>query len=144
MERQFSWRLFTYWLQKLNDTNFLLTLDKAIEHMNFEIENNTNYSVVSSHVDKLNAANAPDLKSAVITLNKNAVSNIIIDLSKTNYCDSSGLSAVLTANRLCKNSNGQFVLCGLQPNVAKMIQIAQLDRVLNIQEDLSKAVKELL
>lgn len=112
--------------------------------MNFEIENNTNYSVVSSKVDKLNAANAPDLKSAVVTLNKNSVSNIIIDLSGTSYCDSSGLSAVLTANRLCKNSNGTFVLCGLQPNVSKMIQIAQLDRVLNIQDDLTKAVKELL
>jgi len=119
-------------------------LSKAIKHMNFEIENNNNYSVVSSKVDKLNAANAPDLKSAVVTLNKNAVNNIIIDLSGTSYCDSSGLSALLTANRLCKNSNGTFVLCGLQPNVAKMIQIAQLDRVLNIQADLSKAVKELL
>ena len=119
-------------------------MSKAINKMNFEIENNTNYSVVSSKVDKLNAVNAPDLKSAVVTLNKNSVSNIIIDLSGTTYCDSSGLSALLTANRLCKNSNGQFVLCGLQPNVAKMIQIAQLDRVLNIQDDLTKAVKELL
>lgn len=112
--------------------------------MNFIIEHQENYSIISSSVDKLNASNAPDLKSAIVGINKNSINNIIIDLSETSYCDSSGLSALLTANRLCKDSNGKFVLCGLQPNVSKMISIAQLDRVLNIQEDLTKAVKEYL
>jgi anti-anti-sigma factor len=112
--------------------------------MNFKIENQGNYSIITSSVDKLNATNAPDLKAAIVAINKNSINNIIIDLSDTSYCDSSGLSAILTANRLCKDSNGAFVLCGLQPNVSKMVSIAQLDRVLNIQEDLTKAVKELL
>jgi anti-sigma B factor antagonist len=112
--------------------------------MNFKIETQGNYSIITSSVDKLNAMNAPDLKSAIVGINKNSINNIIIDLTDTSYCDSSGLSAILTANRLCKDSNGTFVLCGLQPNVSKMVSIAQLDRVLNIQEDLTKAVKQLL
>ncbi|MNE97468.1 putative anti-sigma factor antagonist [compost metagenome] len=64
---------------------------------------------------------------------------MILDLSKSRYCDSSGLSAILTANRLCKDTNGQFILCGLQENVAKMIRIAQLDKVLTISETLDEA-----
>jgi anti-sigma B factor antagonist len=112
--------------------------------MSFNVEHQENYSIITSSVEKLNASNAPELKAAIVAINKNSINNIIIDLAETVYCDSSGLSALLTANRLCKDSNGLFVLCGLQSNVAKMISIAQLDRVLNIQDDLTKAVKEYL
>lgn len=111
--------------------------------MNFQVDTKKEYSVVTATVDKLNASNAPELKSTLLTINKNNVNNIIIDLSKTNYCDSSGLSAILSANRLCKNSGGTFILCGLQPNVQKMIEIAQLNRVLHIEETLNDATKEI-
>lgn len=111
--------------------------------MNFQVVEQNKYSVITSQVDKLNASNAPELKSQLVNLNKNSVNNIIIDLSNTSYCDSSGLSAILSANRLCKNSGGKFILCGLQPNVQKMIEISQLNRVLNIESDLDSAVDTL-
>lgn len=112
--------------------------------MNFKISNNKRYSTIVSEVEKLNGLNAPELKTTIFTLNKENVNNLIIDLSKTSYCNSSGLSAILSANRLCKNSNGKFILTGLQPNVKKMIEIAQLHRVLNITETLEGAEKEML
>lgn len=111
--------------------------------MNFETIQNKNEAVVKTNVDKLDALNASELKAELILLNKNGVNNIVIDLSATKYCDSSGLSAILTANRLCKDTNGRFVLCGLQSNVSKLIQIAQLDKVLSITTD-SKAALEVI
>ena len=72
--------------------------------------------------------------------NPDEINNIIIDLSDTRYCDSSGLSAILVANRLCKNSEGVFVLCGLQRSVSKLISISQLDTILNITPTLNEAV----
>jgi len=62
-------------------------------------------------------------------------------MSATKYCDSSGLSAILTANRLCKDTNGKFVLCGLQDNVTKLIQISQLDKVLSISSSQKEALE---
>ncbi|MFN5888571.1 MAG: STAS domain-containing protein, partial [Flavobacteriales bacterium] len=59
----------------------------------------------------------------------------------TKFCDSSGLSAILVANRLCKDTNGVFVLTGIHPNVGKMIEIAQLDRVLLIHDTLENGLK---
>ena len=100
-----------------------------------------NEAIVVSNVEKLDASNAPELKSELLMLNKNGVNNIVIDLSKTRYCDSSGLSAVLTANRLCKDTNGQFVLCGLNSNIQKLIEIAQLDKVLSITKDAPGALE---
>lgn len=100
--------------------------------MDFIVNQDNNIAVVKTNVDRLNASNASDLKAELVLLSKSSVNNIVIDMSKTKYCDSSGLSAILVANRLCKDTNGKFVLCGLQSNVQKLIEIAQLDRVLNI------------
>lgn len=107
--------------------------------MNFNINREDNQAVIASHVEKLDATNAPELKSELVVLNKSGVNTIVLDLTKTRYCDSSGLSAILAANRLCKETNGQFVLTGLQDSVMKMISIAQLDKVLTITNSLAEA-----
>ncbi|MDX1349930.1 MAG: STAS domain-containing protein [Putridiphycobacter sp.] len=107
--------------------------------MNFKKESSDNYTVVNSEVEKLDSSNSAELKSEFVLLNKNSVNSIILNLQHTKYCDSSGLSAILIGNRLCKDSGGTFALTGLQPNVAKMIQISQLDKVLNIYETVKEA-----
>lgn len=109
--------------------------------MNFLTTQNKNEAVVKTNVEKLDASNASELKAELVLLNKNGVNNIVIDLSSTKYCDSSGLSSILTANRLCKDTNGRFVLCGLQDNVSKLIQIAQLDKVLSITDNQAQAIE---
>jgi len=111
--------------------------------MNYIIENLENCSVVTSKVDKLDATNASELKSELLLLNKNGVNNIVLDLAETKYCDSSGLSSILIANRLCKDTNGKFVLSGLQTSVAKLISIAQLDRVLVITDNREQALAKM-
>ncbi len=111
--------------------------------MDFEIRQDNQTATILSQVEKLDITNASGLKAELVLLNKNGVNSIILDLSKTRYCDSSGLSAILIANRLCKDGNGKFILSGLQPNVMKIIQISQLESVLLIEPDLEAANKRL-
>jgi anti-anti-sigma factor len=111
--------------------------------MNFSISKKGKILVAHSHVAKLDSSNAPDLKSLFLHHNKVGINQIILDLSETVYCDSSGLSAILVANRLCKDTNGTFVLFGLQSSVQKMIEIAQLDRVLTIEHSLDEALSHM-
>ena len=108
--------------------------------MNFEIEKKEGYAVVRVMLEKLDSQISPALKSELVVLNADDFKNVIIDLTDTRYCDSSGLSAILVANRLCKNSGGTFVLCGLQRSVFKLISISQLDTILNITPTLQEAV----
>ena len=75
----------------------------------------------------------------MVLISGNGEKNIILDLIKCKYCDSSGLSAILVANRLCKNANGTFVLSGLNEAVERLITISQLDSVLNISETVDEA-----
>ena len=107
--------------------------------MNFEIDKKENYAVVRVKAEKLDSQISPSLKSELVVLNADEFKNIIIDLGETRYCDSSGLSAILVANRLCKNAGGSFVLCGLQRSVSKLISISQLDTILNITPTLEEA-----
>ena len=97
--------------------------------MHFTIEKNDKYVVVKLHEQKLNTLIAAELKSELLLLNTQGFNNIILDLSESIYCDSSGLSAILVGNRLCRNSNGSFVITGLSSTVLKLVQISQLDKV---------------
>ncbi len=108
--------------------------------MKFEIENKEKVVVIKSKLEKLDAIHAPELKSEIVMQSKSGNKNLILDLSETRYIDSSGLSAVLVANRACRDNNGTFVLCGLQDTVKKLITISQLESVLKITPTLNEAV----
>jgi len=107
----------------------------------FEIQKFDNYTLIKVLVEKLDTHIAPTIKSELVLIAGNGEKNIIIDLSESRYCDSSGLSAILVANRLCKNAKGVFVLTGLQTAVERLISISQLDTVLNITENVERAVE---
>jgi anti-sigma B factor antagonist len=100
--------------------------------MDFNIESRKNSTLIQVQTDKLDTHIAPALKSELVLVSGKGEKNIILDLDKCQYCDSSGLSAILVANRLCKNAGGTFVLCGLNDAVERLITISQLDTVLNI------------
>ena len=100
--------------------------------MKFSIDKKEKYSVFKLEEDKLLSLNAPKLKSEFVLLNAEGIRNIIVDLTNVNYIDSSGLSAILIGNRLCKDAQGVFVLTNLNEGVNKLIKISQLDSILNV------------
>ncbi|MFN8259273.1 MAG: STAS domain-containing protein [Bacteroidales bacterium] len=109
------------------------------ENKKYDIQKKENHTVIKVLVEKLDTNIAPALKSELVLIAGNGEKNMIIDLSECRYCDSSGLSAILVANRLCKNSRGIFVLTGLQTAVERLITISQLDTVLNIKDSLAES-----
>jgi len=100
--------------------------------MEFKIDKLDNFVLIKVLKEKLDTTMAPSLKSELVLLSGNGEKNILLDLSKCTYCDSSGLSAILVANRLCKNAEGVLILSGLQPAVERLISVSQLDTVLSI------------
>jgi anti-anti-sigma factor len=109
--------------------------------MEFKIDKFENHTLIKVLEEKLDTHIAPTLKSELVLVSGNGEKNIVLDLENCRYCDSSGLSAILVANRLCKNSNGIFVLAGLNDAVERLITISQLDTVLNIADTVDEAEK---
>ena len=108
--------------------------------MQYTLDKNEKYALIRLHEQKLNTLISAELKSELLIINSSGYSNIILDLSDTQYCDSSGLSAVLVGNRVCRNANGSFVLTGLSDAVMKLISISQLEQVLVIVPTLNEAI----
>jgi anti-anti-sigma factor len=107
--------------------------------MDFEIVKLKDCTLVKVLVDRLDTNSAPDLKSELVLINADGEKNIILDFSQCSYSDSSGLSAILVANRLCENALGTFILCGLQPDVEQIIRISMLHTVLIITRTVEEA-----
>jgi anti-sigma B factor antagonist len=108
--------------------------------MKFTLDKQDHYSLLSLEEENLNSLIAPDLKSEFIFLRNEGVRNLIFDLSRVKYVDSSGLSAILTANRLWKDY-GSYVITGVShPSVEKLIKISRLDTILAIIPTLEEAV----
>jgi len=107
--------------------------------MEFKIEKFENHTLIKVLEEKLDTHIAPTLKSELVLVSGNGEKNIVLDLENCRYCDSSGLSAILVANRLCKNASGTFVLAGLNDAVERLITISQLDTVLNIAGSVAEA-----
>ncbi|MCB0578800.1 MAG: STAS domain-containing protein [Phaeodactylibacter sp.] len=109
--------------------------------MKYSIDKKEKYTVFQLEEDNLNSLIAPKLKSEFVILSNEGVSNLIFDLADVKFVDSSGLSAILTANRLWK-SLGTFVLTGVEhPSVKKLIEISRLDTVLKIVPTVEESIE---
>jgi len=112
--------------------------------MKYTTDKQEKYTVVGLQEDSLNTLIAPNLKSEFVILRNEGTQNLILDLSDVKFVDSSGLSAILTANRLWK-PGGSFILTGIvHENVKKLIEISRLDTVFTIIPTLPEAIDYLL
>ena len=100
--------------------------------MKFSINKEEKYTILKLDEEKLDSVIAPQLKTEFTNLNAEGTKNIIFDMSEVKYTDSSGLSAILVANRICGAIDGYLILTGTQDHVNKLIEISQLTDVLNI------------
>ncbi|MFW5762436.1 MAG: STAS domain-containing protein [Cyclobacteriaceae bacterium] len=108
--------------------------------MHYSIDKQEKYYLFSLEEEKLDTTIAPDLKSEFVTASAEGVANMIVDLGKVKYIDSSGLSALLVGNRVFSDNNGAFIIAAPTEHVMKLIKISQLNNVLNILPTTEEAV----
>ena len=108
--------------------------------MKYSLDKRENYAVFSLEEENLNSVIAPSLKSEFIFFRNEDVKNLVFDFSGVKYVDSSGLSAILTANRLWKGY-GSFVMTEINsPIIMRLIKISKLERILSITDTLDEAI----
>lgn len=108
--------------------------------MKYSLDKRENYTVFSLEEDNLNSLISPSLKSEFVFFRNEGVKNLVFDFAKVKYVDSSGLSAILTANRLWKEY-GSFVLCQINaPIIMRLIKISKLETILSICDTLDDAI----
>ncbi len=81
---------------------------------------------------RMDSSNAGNLKAEFLVLLDEKVKDIKVDLSDVEFCDSSGLSALLLLQRHTSQLDGTTTLLNCQDPVMKLIKISKLDRVFEI------------
>lgn len=112
--------------------------------MNFETKRLGDVTVFKLNEKRLDTSISGLLKGEfTMILKVEGVNKFIIDLSEVESCDSSGLSAILVANRIVSANEGQMRLAAPSEKVRNLIKITQLDRVLPVTSTVDEALKDI-
>ena len=78
---------------------------------------------------------SPAVKLKLNELIDRKTERILVDLSRVNYIDSSGLALFIECLQRIAAYGGKLGIYGLQPTVAHIFEIARLDQVLHVFPD---------
>ncbi|MFJ1801698.1 STAS domain-containing protein [Streptomyces sp. NPDC088180] len=87
----------------------------------------------------LDHATAPELRKAVDGLTVAAGQLLVLDLARLDFCDSSGISALLSARSLAIGQGAGMALASVPTNTARILRIVGLDQVFTIHDDVTAA-----
>lgn len=104
--------------------------------MNIELKKINNYSVLTIKEERIDAHNSGELKTYLLQLIESGETRIVVQLANVRFIDSSGLGALLSANKQIALKSGKLVLANIQKQVLSMFELTRLNRVFEIYTEL--------
>lgn len=85
---------------------------------------------VISVIGELDFSTAPRLREQILELLKGSTSNLVIDVSRLDFVDSSGLGVLVAAMKRMRERKGRLMLRSPSANTSKVLQVSGLDKLL--------------
>ena len=82
--------------------------------------------------DRLNAANAPELKSKLNEILDTKGTKLVLNLENIRFIDSTGIGALISALKTARQNDGNFQLSSVQQEVYSLLALMKLDKVFDI------------
>jgi anti-sigma B factor antagonist len=83
---------------------------------------------------------SPNIVASLKMMAEKKPPQLIVDLARVSYIDSSGLAALIEGMQNVQEYGGKFALAGLQELVRPIFEIARLDQVFQIFPDVDAAL----
>ena len=83
------------------------------------------------------------IQEKVKDLIDNKIVNIVLDLTKVNWIDSTGLGELIASLSSTKNKDGNLVLANLQGPVQSLLKMTNLNQIFDIYENVEEALDKL-
>ncbi|NYS23649.1 STAS domain-containing protein [Rhodobacteraceae bacterium 2376] len=103
--------------------------------MNISTQDLNGALVITLEEQRLDAAVALSFKEAVREALAEPGAPVILDMSRVDFLDSSGLGAVVAVMKLL-GGDRRLELSGLTPNVAKVFRLTRMDTVFTLHDRL--------
>lgn len=91
---------------------------------------------------RLTAPGVPRLRSAITELVDGGSTRIVVDLSATEFVDSSGLGALIGGLKAARLAGGDLRIAGVTEPVRRVLKLTNLDRVLRDHASVEAAFDE--
>ena len=92
--------------------------------------------VVLALVGEIDLYTAPRLQSELTSaLSDGKPTQIVVDMSGVEFCDSTGMNVLLAAHRTATERGGQLALAAPRPSVRKILEVTGLQSVFTIHDD---------
>ncbi|WP_025273376.1 STAS domain-containing protein [Haloglycomyces albus] len=91
------------------------------------------YAVVAVN-GEIDMYTAPQLRDAVNDTVTKGYTNIAVDLSGVDFCDSTGLGVLVGARRNLTRRGGHLVVVAANSRIEKLLQLTGLNVVLDVRE----------
>ena len=86
---------------------------------------------------------SPKMREALVGLTNGKSPAVLVDLSRVEYMDSSGVATLVEGLQLARQYGGQFKLAGLAPAIRNVFRFARLEKVFDIYDDTPAALEAL-
>ena len=107
--------------------------------MNLSTTNTTEARIVTVEDSRIDAAVAITFKDQMRDVTREGPDRVILDLTRVDFIDSSGLGAVVAAMKQL-GPERKLDLAGLSPTVDKVFRLTRMDTVFAIHDSLDAAL----
>jgi anti-sigma B factor antagonist len=107
--------------------------------MNFSINMEAGLAIFRLDEPRLDSAIAPQVKAELLIIIQEEIAVLIIDLTAVEFCDSSGISALLLARRQMRERDGDIIVVDRNGKVRSLLEIAKLTDVIPVVAGIDEA-----
>ena len=85
-----------------------------------------------------------EFRASVADFAEQGIKNLVINLQKTNYMNSSGIGAIIAAHTSYAKDGGAVKLAGISNNVQNVLIVTKLIDIFDIYDNVDEAVESLI
>ncbi|MEE9169388.1 MAG: STAS domain-containing protein [bacterium] len=108
--------------------------------MTIKEEIRDNIAILHLKGNMMGGPDTMEVHEKVKSLIGDKVTNVVIDLSKVKWMNSSGLGALMACMSSLKNSDGQLKISGATEKIKNLFMITKLMTIFNTYETVDRAV----
>lgn len=92
--------------------------------------------------DEIDAANVARLRAALLDAAAHGTRTLVVDMTRTQFCDSSGLNVLVCAHQRARTEGGEVVLVIAAAAVVRILALTGIDRVIPQFTSLGEALAQ--
>lgn len=124
---------------------FILFFSRGVIDLSLNIDMEVKGSILCVRLDgELDHHSSEILRKEVdVELNKGLYKDLVLNLERLSFMDSSGLGVILGRYKLITSNGGEMVVCSITPPIKRLLEMSGLFKIIRLADDEPMALETL-